>query len=573
MSQGSLPAARTARFKNPRYNYVRSNRNAQTITMSGVDLVQPIPRYNIGEVGADANIFLTVPANPLYWKGTRIAAQASAYQQYRPLKFSVKYVPSVPVTTAGQIVYGTLWNVGVPTDSLQQSLATSNGGGISTVYQYAWSHVRCTRQTLPLRFYNTGDDMAENTTCPFVWVAYYTGSQNVSEAPGYVILHWKYEFTVGIGQTSRNAVTLDSASQTQALQLAHEKMGLRAFPWGVAIGVLKTFGQELLRKVAIFLLETTLTYLKDPSGNDNSNQASVNVGAGNILNYDLNMNSKTSSNLSAATYSVLEMNGNRYFVPDTTKCIVWMCGSRVETTQTREIIVDENNKVSDIYDANVLVNGTRIYMENKAVRKIDIDTYEEWYGADTGLYECKLTYNRLANEIFIEAWSNKEIDATLSIIIDFMFNDIRKGNEFTFKFENSNHLPKQTLYFGPTIDFTDYLAGIDIGANFYRIISMNMENTIDQQDTSEWEQLNDPSSLVYRDVPGKGFKVTFAPLSNKIVCQNNYGYESKITIDVDDNGATKSLIYNVKSNATYAFDENIGGKILILDFIGAEIFN
>lgn len=328
-------------MKSAKYQMLRNTNNAQNIVMSGVDLVEPIPIYSSTQAGSNA-IFFTIPANPLYWRGTRIAAQASAYQQYRPLKFDVKYVPSVPVTVPGQVVYGTLWNVGTNLGAFQQSLVTSNGGGITTCYQSAWSRVRCNDNYLPLRFYNVGDNMTENTTCPFTWVAYYTGeSSGMSSGPGYVILHWKYEFTVGIGQSARYALTYSSQDQ-QELESMSNDLKLNV-PWGVALGILKQGAITVLRSVAIFLLDSVLAQLKNPSSNDGPSDV-VRVPKGTILDYDL-----VNIQDSVAGYSILKQNGTTYYVPDSAPCVIWQTGNEVvksavqppiDTPSVSDIIVD-----------------------------------------------------------------------------------------------------------------------------------------------------------------------------------------------------------------------------------------
>lgn len=319
---GTKPFASTTTFRKPKYELVRSSNNSQNIIMQGVDLIEPIPQYSSSQSGQNA-IFCTVPANPLYWKGTRIAAQASAYQQYRPLKFSVKYVPSVPVTVPGQVVYGTMWNVGTDLGAFQQSLATSNGGGITTCYQSVWSHVRCSNKYLPLRFYNVGDDMTENTTNPFVWIAYYTGElSGTVSGPGYVLLHWKYEFTVGIGQNSRQALTYSNSDQPEVSLARRSRLSV---PWGVALGMLKDGAVTVLRSVAIFLLDSVLAKLKNPS-NARSGESinEVRIPKGTILSYDLaNLEDSTTS------YSLVKSNGTDYYLPDDTPCIIWQVGNEV----------------------------------------------------------------------------------------------------------------------------------------------------------------------------------------------------------------------------------------------------
>lgn len=308
--QGNIPQARTQTFKNPTFQVRQKSRNAQTIIASGVDLVNPIPIYD-NVTTALATIFLAIPANPIYWKGTRIASIAQAYQQYRPLKFRVKYVPSVPVTVAGQVVYGTLWNVGAESVSLQQSLATSNGGGITTCYQYAWSNVKCDDSTLPLKYYNMGDEMSKNTTNPFTWLAYFTGSVGTQGGPGYVIVHWTYEFTVGIGQTARSAVTYND------LQALIDN----APQWGVRLGDLKKQEVILYRKTAIMLLHDTNADLVDPESS--TSKTSTVLTKGTVVTWD------ASNPLRSQDTSVLSSNDTKYWVSDNTLGIVWSCGQEL----------------------------------------------------------------------------------------------------------------------------------------------------------------------------------------------------------------------------------------------------
>lgn len=70
--------------------YFRSSAgNRDTLRLQGCDLVKPISLTSDG----GNTIFSVIPANPAYWEGTKIAAIASAYFNYRPLKLLFHYVP------------------------------------------------------------------------------------------------------------------------------------------------------------------------------------------------------------------------------------------------------------------------------------------------------------------------------------------------------------------------------------------------------------------------------------------------------------------------------------------------
>lgn len=78
------------------------------LRVTGCDLVTPITSsttlYN-----PEAQLMAVITANPAYWSGTKVAAIAAAYFNYRPIRMAFHYVPQVPVTYGGTVVAGTLW--------------------------------------------------------------------------------------------------------------------------------------------------------------------------------------------------------------------------------------------------------------------------------------------------------------------------------------------------------------------------------------------------------------------------------------------------------------------------------
>lgn len=77
--------------------------------------------------GLDNDIFVVVPANPIYWIGTRLAGIASVYQQYKPVTFHIKYVPTCATTTPGLVTLGFLMN-GISPDRSDLNVLLANSG-------------------------------------------------------------------------------------------------------------------------------------------------------------------------------------------------------------------------------------------------------------------------------------------------------------------------------------------------------------------------------------------------------------------------------------------------------------
>lgn len=249
-----IPMAYVNRTKKPFFKITRSKKHQQEIIIEGEDLIMPTPAA-LPTQAVPSEIFLLLPANPLYWVGTRISGIASVYQQFRPLRYDVEYIPQVPVTCPGQVIVGTLWNNGSPSQNLQQTLMSSNGGNMGQCYTKIRSNVICDRKTLPLNYYNVHDELALNTSNPFYWMAHYSGSwQSAStpttNQPGWVYLRWKYAFSVGLGNRG-TAV----AAYTEIDPESAARSPLNIFPgWGVTLAYLKTLAVKVLRKVCIVLV-------------------------------------------------------------------------------------------------------------------------------------------------------------------------------------------------------------------------------------------------------------------------------------------------------------------------------
>lgn len=184
----ALPAAYASHVR-ARFSIL--SRNSNRCVVSGCDLVYAIPATL---ASSGDTIFTVIPCNPAYWLGTRIARIAPAYQNYRPLSFKVSYIPQVAVTQAGTVFMGTLWDQAAPTQNIQQSLVTSNGGQLTQCYIPADSNVTLGRNLQQNLFKTTG---ALNTdTNPFIFLA---GVRGATVVPGYFYVTYRYEFKNPIG--------------------------------------------------------------------------------------------------------------------------------------------------------------------------------------------------------------------------------------------------------------------------------------------------------------------------------------------------------------------------------------
>lgn len=191
-----IAAASAANFRK-RFNVLRQSGNS--VRVSGRDLIYSIPDSLTAPI-QDTNVITVIPANPAYWKGTRIAALASGYQNYRPIMFKITYIPMCAVTQQGNVIGGTIWDDGLDNDNLQQSLRTSNGGFLTQCYVPHTTRIR-PKTNLQFNLYRMGGDFS-NTSNPFIFIALAIGCKNSNDQrviPGYFYVTWSFELKNPIG--------------------------------------------------------------------------------------------------------------------------------------------------------------------------------------------------------------------------------------------------------------------------------------------------------------------------------------------------------------------------------------
>lgn len=195
-----MPAAYTESFSKL-FRIVKQDGNSMTVT--GRDLVYSIPD-NIVSTFQDSNIITMIPCNPCYWIGTRISAIANGYQNYRPLRFIVNYVPQCAVTQQGNVISGTIWNQTPSSDNIQQTLRTSSGGMLTQCYKSATSIVTL-QSNLQFNLYRCAGKFDQESN-PFMFMAMAVGcidQNNQKIIPGYFYVTWEYTFKNPIGYNTQ----------------------------------------------------------------------------------------------------------------------------------------------------------------------------------------------------------------------------------------------------------------------------------------------------------------------------------------------------------------------------------
>lgn len=149
----------------------------------------------------NSNISYFITANPASWNGTRIAAIAAGYQNYRPRYLKIHYRPQVGSTSTVSMFIGTMWQNNYITDrsSIEPSLVTSPGGTYLPAWQSSCSVVPLGTH-LPQRMYPIRDP--DFTTIPFSIICRASDGGPTSPSlpmPGRIFLEYVYEFRNAIG--------------------------------------------------------------------------------------------------------------------------------------------------------------------------------------------------------------------------------------------------------------------------------------------------------------------------------------------------------------------------------------
>lgn len=324
----NLPAAvgTQVRALEPRFRV----RTADRLVVFGRDLVLP---FEMDETLKEPGVIQVIPANPVLWTGTRVAAIGSGYQYYRPIRLTMTYIPQVPVTVSGCVTCGTLWQQSALLDNLQQTLLTSNGGVMAQVYLSFRSNVLLGTNLPQQKFETTGEAAAQQGN-PFNWYMMLSGvadgDRTIAQNPGFVYVDWEYEFVNAQGKDTAQAETISKSSEEakQAYASLHRTDGLlTAFPWGLAVGLLKTWSRPLLDKVALCVLKQVSSISKK-----------VVLGVGKMLRWSHDNTANGVLQAGTETQVSDPLSGEIMTIPDDTPVIVYQTGLPImQTTLTKPL--------------------------------------------------------------------------------------------------------------------------------------------------------------------------------------------------------------------------------------------
>jgi len=229
LSKKSKPNPRRTRQKKrtmPAAQVFGAPKQFQTIKTTGTgaivrgcDLVYQIPD-SLSTEFQNSQVISIIPCNPAYWSGTRVAAVASGYQNYRPLYFEVIYVPQCAVTQQGNVIGGTLWNQAPSTENLQQTLKTSNGGMLTQCYSKQNAIVKLGNNLQYNLFRMAGAIDQESN--PFIYIALGVATVDTNNeriVPGYFYVRYAFQFKnpIGTGIQFSNSQLTDSSRKTSYL--------------------------------------------------------------------------------------------------------------------------------------------------------------------------------------------------------------------------------------------------------------------------------------------------------------------------------------------------------------------
>lgn len=190
------PSGLLAGYGSPITTVFNERRINDGLVVRGLDLITSF------QTGANISYFIT--ANPAAWNGTRIAAIAGGFQNYRPLKFIIHYRPQCGSTSEISMTIGTIWqnNYITARSQIEPSLLTSPGGVYTPAWQSTSTQVNLGR-CLPQRMFPVRDP--HFTTVPFAVVARASNggpSDPAVTIPGRIFIEYAYEFRNAIGSGS-----------------------------------------------------------------------------------------------------------------------------------------------------------------------------------------------------------------------------------------------------------------------------------------------------------------------------------------------------------------------------------
>lgn len=255
------------------------------------------------------SLICLIHCNPNTWPGTRVQVVSDGYQNWRPIRFRLRYVPMVPATTQGQVIIGTFFRQPPTFEGYGQSLLNSNGGGMCTVWQPMVTEVAIEGH-MPQKLFNTKGNITQDEVNPFT-VAVMASGYEGKYLPGLVYVDCEFEFVNGVG-TSGPSVTTAVDVVPDPVNLGNEVIG-----WGISI--LKAALLPVLAHGAVTLLNWTRDWVT---------QKYIPAGSSFVMpdtnqRYSLMMQSMLLGN---PVIPVLSADGTVFYIPEDTRVISFQNG-------------------------------------------------------------------------------------------------------------------------------------------------------------------------------------------------------------------------------------------------------
>lgn len=235
-----------------------------------------------------------LPMTPSKWANTRTCALSYTYSSHRPLSCHVSWEPAVSTSTPGSVAIGTVFagarlpNESDSWSSISRSLACTNGGFISTIWDHHDSYVHVARNLranqFPLYEVNSDD-------IPF-WICVATSDTSGSTI-GYLVVTTVFTLRNPLSGSISQPVT--GSGQVQITHDENQKTTTMTVPQnminhvlGIGADYLWTFGSNLVNTVGSTvssILSTVVARLSAIDGSTYKFTLDSNIGTQQALGY------------------------------------------------------------------------------------------------------------------------------------------------------------------------------------------------------------------------------------------------------------------------------------------------
>lgn len=432
-----IPIAQARRFAQPKMSY--RPRGSQNLELSGTDMFQ-LP----SDENPKLHMTYTLPANPIYWKNTRISAIAAVYQKYRPIMLRMRYVPNCPATSSGSITMGFVEQEITFDESTAVQTILNGGGKNINIFQ---TDQIMFRPKIKDDLFTNGD-MNQPTCNPFTFYMYTVRQSDVP--PGIIYIDWQYEFKLGSGNQQMNVETKDSLTPENILMLqSHSTIYTNAqlkFGWGAVLGWLKTTGVKILKKIGVVVCQSVLGSLTDNMKSNALMSRTVPIREGQYLSIDPSDIYTSPSGYTRCKTS----DGSDYFLPDTARVAIYMSGPNVSSPGPiegdRSIIFDESTNITGVSKLSTQTkDGKKFYVAVSLVSTEYMDG-ELRIQTQSVLFMFDSDKNLIA--VSGETGEHGQLSPNLIMPLQFIIVDNGTQLPFTFLSQAGNDSRGAAPYFG-----------------------------------------------------------------------------------------------------------------------------